>query len=263
MSRSSFASSRDGTQIAFECSGSGPNLILIEPAGHYRALSAFDELAPLLASDFTVCRYDRRGRGESGDTLPYAPEREVEDLAALADALGGHAFAYGYSSGALLALHASATGLPLAGLVLMEPPLQDEAETGPDPLTAELDGMVGGGRHEEAVTRFHEAIGVPAEAIDSMRGTERWTRMVGIAPSLVYDCRLSDAMNLDVLAAVTTPTLVLDSEGSSDDLTGSAASAARLIPGARHRSLPGEWHVVAPGLIAPEIKAHLSSALRP
>ncbi len=118
MSRSSMTKSEDGTPIAFQRTGSGPALILVEPAGHYRALSAFDDLVPLLTPDFTVCRYDRRGRGESGDTLPYSPDREVEDLAVLVDALGGQAFAYGYSSGALLALHAAARGVRLAGLVL-------------------------------------------------------------------------------------------------------------------------------------------------
>jgi pimeloyl-ACP methyl ester carboxylesterase len=258
MSSASTTLSRDGTPIAFACTGSGPALILIEPAGHYRGLSAFDDLAPLLTPDFTLCRYDRRGRGESGDTLPYSPEREVEDLAALVDALGGKAFAYGYSSGALLALHAAARGVPLGGLVLMEPPLQDGTEAAPDPLTGELAEMIERGRHADAVAHFHAAIGVPDDMVEGMRGTERWERIVGIAPTLVYDCRLSDAMRAQVLAAVTVPTLVLDSEGSSDDLTGSAAMAARLIPEARHRSLPGEWHVVAPDLIAREIKAHLA-----
>ncbi|MFN4202666.1 MAG: alpha/beta fold hydrolase [Tabrizicola sp.] len=257
MSRASFAVSRDGTHIAFERSGSGPALVLVEPAGHYRGLSAFDDLVPLLVPHFAVCRYDRRGRGESGDTPPYAPEREVEDIAALVDAIGGQAFAYGYSSGALLALHAAARAVPLAGLVLMEPPLQDASATEPDPLTGELADLVRAGRNEDAVAHFHAAIGVPDEMIDSIRGTDRWTLMVGIAPTLVYDCRLSDAMSPGVLAAVRVPTLVLDSAGSSDDLSGSAATAARLIPGARHRSLPGEWHVVAPDLIAREIGAHL------
>jgi len=263
MSRSSVTKSRDGTPIALECTGSGPALILIEPAGHYRALSAFDDLVPLLTPDFTVCRYDRRGRGESGDTLPYSPDLEVEDLMALVDALGGQAFAYGYSSGALLALHAAAHGVPVAGLALMEPPLQHGAQEGPDPLTEGLANLVRAGRHEDAVAHFHAAIGVPDDMIEGMHGTERWERMVGIAPTLVYDCRLSDAMRPDVLAAVSMPTLVLDSEGSSDDLTGSAATAARLIPGARHKSLPGEWHVVAPDLIAREIRAFLRLLIEP
>jgi pimeloyl-ACP methyl ester carboxylesterase len=256
MSRSSIARSRDGTPIAFEQTGSGPSLILIEPAGHSRGLSAFDDLVPLLAPDFTVCRYDRRGRGESGDTQPYAPEREVEDLAAVIGAMGGPAFVYGYSSGALLALHAAARGVPLAGMVLMEPPLQDGAVQGPDPLTGELDALIRARRNAEAVALFHASIGVPDEMIEDLRGTDRWARMVAIAPTLVYDCRLSDAMTPEVLASVAVPVLILDSDGSSDDLTGSAATAARLIPGARHKSLPGEWHIVAPALIAPEIRAH-------
>ena len=263
MSRSSSTTSKDGTPITFEVTGKGPALILIEPAGHFRALSAFDDLVPLLAPDFTVCRYDRRGRGESGDTPPYGPAREVEDLAALVETIGGRSLVYGYSSGALLALHAASCGLPIAGLVLMEPPLQDGAQEGPDPLTTELDELVRSQRHEDAVAHFHMAIGVPDDMIDNMRSTDRWTRMVGIAPTLVYDCRLSDAMSSGVLGAVTVPTLVLDSEGSSDDLTGSAASAARQIPTARHKSLPGEWHVVAPDLIAAEIREFMCPLAEP
>jgi pimeloyl-ACP methyl ester carboxylesterase len=262
VSTSSFATSRDGTPIAFDRSGSGPALILVEPAGHFRELSAFDDLVPLVSPDFTVCRFDRRGRGESGDTPPYVPEREVEDLVALVDAQGGQAFLYGYSSGALLALHAAARGVSFGGMVLMEPPLQDGAQEGPDPLTGELDDLIRAGRHKDAVAHFHASIGVPDEMVAGLRGTDRWTRMVGVAASLVHDCRLSDAMTPAVLAQVKVPTLVLDSEGSSDDLTGSAAMAARLIPGARHKSLPGEWHVVAPELIAREIKAFLGSVVK-
>jgi len=160
--------------------------------------------------------------------------------AALVDALGGQAFAYGYSSGALLALYAAARGVRLPGLVLMEPPLHDGGQGEPDPLTEELADLTRAGRHDDVVVRFHAAIGVPDEMIDGMRGTDRWARMAGIAPTFVYDCRLSDAMGPELLAAVSVPTLVLDSEGSSDDLTGSAAKAAGMIPDARHKSLPGE-----------------------
>jgi pimeloyl-ACP methyl ester carboxylesterase len=257
VSTSTITLSRDGTPIAYELVGTGPRLILIEPAGQFRALSAFDSLAALLAPDFTVCRYDRRGRGESGDTAPYSPEREVEDLAALAGAIGGTAFVYGYSSGALLALHAAAARIGLAGMVLMEPPLREAGETEADPLTGQLAALVAAGRNEEAVACFHSAIGVPDEMMDEIRGSSRWAAMVEIAPTLVYDCRLSDAMNYSILAAIDVPVLVLDSQGSSDDLTGSAAIAARQIPGAQHRSLPGEWHVAAPELVAPEIAAFL------
>ena len=120
------ALSADGTRIAFERAGDGPALILVEPAGHYRGLSALAGLVPLLSDRYTVYTYDRRGRGESTDTLPYAPAREVEDLGALLDHTGGSAHLYGFSSGALLAMHAAAAGLPVGRLALLEPPLPDE-----------------------------------------------------------------------------------------------------------------------------------------
>ena len=112
--------SRDGTQIAYEQSGAGPALILIGGAFGERTTAA--GLAALLAPRFTVFAYDRRGRGGSGDTPTYAVEREVEDLEALIDRAGGAAFVYGHSSGAALAIEASAEGLPIGRLVLYEPP---------------------------------------------------------------------------------------------------------------------------------------------
>jgi pimeloyl-ACP methyl ester carboxylesterase len=123
-----------GTRIAFERSGDGPPLILVEAALHYRDFSSFGGLAPLLAEEFTVYAYDRRGRGESTDTTPYAPEREVEDLAALIDEAGGSAHLYGYSSGPLFAMHAAAHGLSIGRLALLEPPLQDDGSEPRSPI---------------------------------------------------------------------------------------------------------------------------------
>lgn len=263
MSSSLQTTSKDGTPISYDRAGTGPALILVEPAGHYRAFSAFDALAPLLASDFSVIRYDRRGRGLSGDTPPYEPAREVEDLAALIAAAGGRAFVYGYSSGALVALHAAAAKVAIEAMVLLEPPLQQEAKAEPDPLTGELAALVQAGRNDDAVAHFHAAIGVPQEMVDGMRGGEAWAKMVGIAPTLVHDCMLSDAMSPEICRAVTAPVLVLDSEGSSDDLTSSSALAARLIPNAAHKSLPGEWHTVAPDLIAAELRRFFGAPASP
>ena len=255
MSSSNSTQSRDGTVISFSCAGSGAALILVEPAGHYRELSAFNELVPLLTPSFTVYTYDRRGRGQSGDTLPYAPEREVEDLVALIRAAAGHAFVYGYSSGALLALHAAAMGAPIDRLVLLEPPLHEEGQLRPDPLTVKLAELIATGRNEYAVAQFQSAVGVPEEMIAEMHGTDMWSKMTRIAHTLVYDCMLSDATTTATCKAVAVPALVLDSQNSTDDLTGWAAKAARLIPMARHKSLPGEWHTVAPELVAKELRA--------
>jgi pimeloyl-ACP methyl ester carboxylesterase len=245
------ARSADGAQVAYERTGEGPPLVLVEAAGHYRDLSSFDGLAPLLARHFTVYTYDRRGRGESTDTLPYAPEREVEDLDVLIEEAGGSASVYGYSSGALLAMHAAANGLPIERLALLEPPLQADDAPRPDPFTAEMRALVGAGRNADAVEHFHRGIGVPDELIGQMRHSSSWAKLVSIAHTLVYDCLISDATTPALLRAVETPTLVLDSSGSTDDLTGWAASVASQLPRATHRSLPGQWHGVADEVLAP------------
>ncbi len=241
--------SADGTSITFEHTGTGEPLVLIEPAGHYRGFSAFEELRPRLAEHFGVYSYDRRGRGKSGDASDYEPLREVEDLAAIIDVIGRPALVYGYSSGALLALHAAAHGLPIKKMALLEPPLQ-EPGAAPDPLTEQLAGLVDKGKFSDAVEHFHMSIGVPAEYVEQMRGTEAFEKMSTIAPTLVYDCRISEATNPHLLASVHVPTLVLDSEGSTDNLTGWAASVAGQLPRATHRSLTGQWHSVDSEVLA-------------
>ncbi len=244
--------SADGTVIAFERTGSGPPLVLVDGAGHFRGLSSFSGLIELLGRDFTVVHYDRRGRGDSGDTPPYAVEREVEDLAALIEDVGGTACLYGFSSGGLVALQAAARGLPVPAMALLEPPI-GTAEDRPAQaaFTAELDRLVSTGRRCAAVEHFLGSIGVPAELVAEMRGSPAWTAMESVAHTLVYDSRLGETTTAELLAAVTVPTLVLDSEGSSDDLTGMAASVAAQLPAGAHRSLPGTWHGVADEDLAP------------
>src|SRR5688500_18397646 len=173
--------SADGTVIAFERTGDGPAVILVEPAGHFRRLSSVAGLVPYLAEAFTVFTYDRRRRGESGDAEPFAPAREVEDLAALIERAGGSAHVYGYSSGALLALHGAAAGLPVERLALLEPPLQDDDATGPDRLTGELAELIAADCRDEAVEHFLRSCEVPDEAIASSRAGEAWPKMVSIA----------------------------------------------------------------------------------
>ncbi|MGN9768950.1 alpha/beta fold hydrolase [Micromonospora sp. SD12] len=241
------AASRDGTRIAYESAGSGPPLILVDAAGHHRSNSPLGELAGLLAGRFTVHRYDRRGRGDSTDTPPYAPQREVEDLAALFGEVGGPVSLYGYSSGCLLALHAAAAGLDVHRLVLLEPPLDTADPAAARAFTVALRDLAG----EEAVTFFLTSIGVPMEAVAGMRGTPHWEAMVAVAHTLAYDSMLSEATTAELLARVTTPTLVLQSAGSTDDLTGMAATTAALLPDATHRSLPGRWHQVPADVLAP------------
>lgn len=253
MSSSKTAISADGTAIAFSRQGEGPPLVLVEPAAHFRAFSAFTGLVPLLSDHFTVITYDRRGRGESGDAPASTPQNEVEDLDAIIAATGRPALVYGYSSGALLALHAAAAGSAISALALLEPPVDLDRPAGGDPLTQELEALIAQGKHEEAVGHFHRSIGVPEEMIEDMRGTDAWSRMTSVAPTLVYDCHLSEETTRELLMAVKVPTQVFDSAGSTDDLTGSAGQVARLLPDGRHASLEGEWHGVAPEVIAAEL----------
>jgi pimeloyl-ACP methyl ester carboxylesterase len=157
--------SRDGTSIAFERSGAGPALIMVDAAGNYRDFRPLRPPVELLAAHFTVYVYDRRGRGASTDTPPYAVEREVEDLAALLADAGGSAYVYGMSSGSLLALHAAASGLAIPKLALFEPPMGAEEDRPAElAFTAELTELVAAGRRREAVELFHRGC-VPDEII--------------------------------------------------------------------------------------------------
>lgn len=248
--------SADGTIIAFERAGSGPILVMVDAAGGYRGLGPLGPLSELLATHFTVYRYDRRGRGESTDTLPYALEREIEDLSVIIDEAGGSAYVYALSSGALLAMHAAASGLAIPKLVLFEPPIggDDDTPTGESAFTAEL---VAAGRRGDAVERFHTSIGVPDEFVSGMRHAPFWPLMEAVAHTLVYDCIVSDATSLASVASVTAPTLVIDSEGSTGDLTGWAAAVVGALPNGSHRSLVGEWHSVPDEDLAPVIAEFL------
>jgi pimeloyl-ACP methyl ester carboxylesterase len=255
--------SADGTTIAFERSGAGPALILVDAAGHYRAFSSFTGLTELLAADFTVYNYDRRGRGASTDAAPYAVQREVEDLAALLANAGGSAFLHGFSSGALLALHTAASGLPIPKLALLEPPIGSEQDRAADEaFTAELTQLLEADRRTDAVERFLTSSGVPAEMVAGMRNTPSWSAMEAVAHTLVYDCVISNATSSRLLASVTAPTLVIDSEGSTDNLTGWAATVAAALPNGTHRSLAGAWHGVPDNDLAPVLTDFFTSSPR-
>lgn len=247
--------STDGSSIAFERAGAGPTIVLVDAAGCFRGLGPTVPLVPALAGNFTVVSYDRRGRGESTDTVPYAVDREVDDLRAVIDAVGGSAFAYGFSSGAVLALHAAAQGLPIPKLVLMEPPLNDQPPADGSDLGAELTALVDAGRRADAVEHFQTSIGMPADLIAAMRQSPSWPAMEALAHTLVYDTTITSTLPKTDLLATTTPTLVLDCEGSDQRLRTWARDTAAALPHGTHRSLPGEWHGVAPADLAAAITA--------
>ena len=256
--------SKDGTTIAFDRSGEGPPIILVGGALQYRSFDPRTaQLAKRLVAHFTVFHYDRRGRGDSGDTLPYAKEREVEDLGALIAEAGGSAFVFAMSSGGPLALDAAASGLAITKLALYEPAfiVDDNRPPVPKDYVAQLKELVSSGRRGDAVELFMtKAVGLPAEYIAPMRNDPTWSGMEAVAHTLVYDGTfIGDTMSGNPLpterwASVTAPTLVIDG-GASPAWMGNAAQAlADVLPNARRRTLEGQTHDVAPEALAPVLE---------
>ncbi len=175
--------SNDGTTLAFDQSGEGPAIILVVGAFNDRATGA--PLARFLERHFTVFNYDRRGRGESGDTAPYAIEREIEDLDALIAQAGGSAFVFGYSSGATLALRAAAHGLAISRLALYDPPPSGSRAGQIAPQLAEL---IAADRRGDAVELFQtEAVGIPAAVVAQLRNAPFRPYLEKMAHTLVYE----------------------------------------------------------------------------
>jgi pimeloyl-ACP methyl ester carboxylesterase len=246
--------SADGTTIGFERRGQGPPVILV--AGALNDRSTAEPLATHLATDFTVYSYDRRGRGDSGDTPPYAVAREIEDLAALIAEAGGAACLYGVSSGAMLAFETAAAGQPVSRLAMFEPPYAvagAPASVSTD-MSSRIAELLAAGRRGDALEYFmSEAVGLPPDTVAGMRGSPMWQGMVALAPTLAYDTAISGDGSLPAqrMASVTVPTLVLDSAESHGWLRQAAEAVAEALPNGRHRSLPGQFHQIPPDMLAP------------
>jgi pimeloyl-ACP methyl ester carboxylesterase len=248
--------SRDGTKIAFDRMGDGPPVVLVDGALSHRRLGPMAGLAEPLAADVTVVTYDRRGRGESGDTPPYAVAREVEDLAAVIGAAGGAAAVFGLSSGGALALEAAASGLPITKLALYEPPYSVEPDEDPAYLER-LHELLAAGRNGDAVEWFLSNAGVPPEALAGMREQPEWPLFEAVAPTLAYDhAVLGDgAVPRERAARITAPALVANGGASPDFFAQAARATAEAIPGAQHQVLEGQaWGQVDMRALAPVLK---------
>lgn len=248
------AESADGTTIAFEAEGSGQPLLLVGGALNTRNSSA--AFVPLLSDRYTVVRYDRRGRGDSGDTQPYAPERELEDIEALIAAVGGPVLAFGHSSGAALVLHTARRGAPIEQMALYEPPfiVDDAREPLPPDHLERLRAMP----PDEALEYFLTvAVQVPPPALEGMKASPMWASMVAVAHTVLYDnvVMWPDEQGkplprewADEVGAL--PTLVIDGGNSPAWMRNSAASLAELLPNARYLSLEGCDHSAPPATVA-------------
>jgi pimeloyl-ACP methyl ester carboxylesterase len=248
--------SGDGTTIAFDRLGTGTPVILICGASTARGIHA--QLAELLAGDFTVFNYDRRGRGDSGDTPPYTIAREVEDLHAVITEAGGAAAVFGNSSGAVLALHAASGGLPVTKLALWEPPfmVDPDAPRRQQAYVAQLTELLAADRRGDAMALFMQTVGLPEEMIAGMRHAPMWSGMEAIAPTLVYDATVMGDSTLPtgLVSSVTAPTLVLDGSDTGSWAADSAQALTAALPNARRHTLEGQTHNVAWDVLAPVLR---------
>ncbi|MEQ0561938.1 alpha/beta hydrolase [Amycolatopsis sp. NEAU-NG30] len=251
--------SADGTKIAYTATGSGPALVLVDGAMCYRGSSPNDALAKELAGRFTVYTYDRRGRGESTDTKPSTPGREVEDLAALVKEAGGEAFLFGISSGAALALEAVNHGLPVPKLAVYEPPFVVDGTRPrvPADYPARLDAALKEGKRGKAVKMFMtEGVGLGRVTVAMMRIMPFWSRLKKVAHTLPYDTALvADHQAGRPLTAawpeVKVPTLVVDGGRSPEWMRHGVSSLAQVLPSAEYRTLPDQTHIVKAPALAP------------
>lgn len=259
--------SADGTTIAYEVTGVGPALVLVDGAMCYRESHGQRPLAELLADHFTLYVYDRRGRGESGDAPDTTPDREVEDIAALIEVAGGSASLFGVSSGAALVLRAAAAGVHVERIAIYEVPFAVDAGLLAEQKVAlaAMESALAAGLRGAAVQVFLRLVGVPAVARYAMRLFPMYKQMTGIAHTLPYDLgQLGVAGAAPVLddrpfAGITVPMLVMAGGKSPEaTLVAPGRGVAEQVPDARFEILDGQTHMVSPAALAPALIGFLA-----
>jgi pimeloyl-ACP methyl ester carboxylesterase len=254
--------SADGTTIAYDTWGSGPTAVVV--GGAFNDRRTWAALAEALAGQgFTAVSYDRRGRGDSGDAAPRAVEREIEDLAAVLDAVGGGpACAHGVSSGGALLLRAALAGVPIARVSVLEPPYRIEgAPPAPERYIETLSAFVAADDRAGLVEYFHtRVVGMPAETLEAIKGTAMWDGLLALAPTLVNDGLAmggnDQSLPADALARVPVPVLGVTSTGTAVPwLSRTAEEVAAAVPDGRSARLEGGFHEVPPEVLAPALAA--------
>lgn len=256
----STATSHDGTTIAYELHGDGPPVILVDGAMCYREAGPMRAIADRLRATHTVCLYDRRGRGESGDTPPYAPAREVEDITALVEILGGRTTLFGMSSGGALTVHAAAQlGAAVTHLLVYEPPFSAEpADSSTVKQAEKVSAHLDADDRSGAVAAFMNQIGMPLAMVEGMKQSPEWKTFTAIAPTLAYDNEImADGAVPASASEVAAPTLALAGGASPDSLRWGAEELARSVSQGRFDTLEGQAHDVDPAVLADRLVAFL------
>ena len=259
--------SRDGTNIVYDRVGEGRPLVLVDGALCHRKFGPSGPLAARLSKDFAVITYDRRGRGESGDTQPYSVGREVEDLEALVQANGGSAYVYGISSGGALALEAANVLTGIEKLAVYEAPfvVDDTHPAYPDTLVEDMEALLAAGKNGAAVKSFMRLVGTPGFFVALMQVTPVWGKLKAVAPTLPHDFRaLGDAGSGKPLRperwhGIKTPVLVMDGGKSPAWIRNSMRQLSETLVDAQYQTLPGQTHMLKPDAVAPELVRFFNS----
>jgi pimeloyl-ACP methyl ester carboxylesterase len=260
--------SSDGTRLALETSGDGPPLIIVDGALASREVGPSRKLATELSRQFTIYRYDRRGRGQSSDAPSYSVQREIEDIHALIEHAGGTASLVGISSGGVLALDAASHGLAVTKLVVYEAPfiVDDSRAPFPPDYKQQLERLLSAEQVGGAVKLFMGQVGLPRLLIAAMPLFPGWQRLKAAAPTLAYDAAIMGAtqrggpLPTDRWSAVEMPTLVADGAKSAGWLHRASDALAEVLPNATRRTVSGANHMMQADRVAPELTAFLTGS---
>lgn len=262
--------SSDGTVLSYARRGDGAAVVLVGGGLDDGAENA--PLADELGSNFDVVNYSRRGRGGSGDVQPYALEREIDDLAALIDLVGGSAHLFGASSGGALVLEAAAAGLPTGKLAVYDVPYSvgDDAVLAWQQYVRDLHAALDRGRHDEALGLFMRLAGSSEQDIAAALDSPSWPGLRDLVPTLRYDaaCLGDGPPPADRLGRIRQPTLVATGAGVDPNMAGlpmdffgqAADATAAAIPNAERLTIDVYEHVVNPKVLAPVLANFYRSA---
>jgi pimeloyl-ACP methyl ester carboxylesterase len=258
--------SKDGTRIAYDRTGKGPAIIIVNGAFGFRAFHGDEALSAILSKEFTVYVYDRRGRGESTDTKPYTVDREIEDIDALIQEAGGVAYLYGVSSGAALALLAASKlgAVKVPKLALYEPPYGSDSDKDKADFIAQrkhIGDLISKGKRGDAAAFFVTSLGTPADALEGLRKSPEWPPMESVEHTLAYDYAVlgDGAVPVETAKAINTPTLVMNGDKSFDFMAEAAKKLSEALPNGDWKTLKGQSHEVSPEAMAPALTAFFKS----